>query len=78
MTGFNTSYGSADPSSIICADENNTNPWILADNTPGTWQALFEDYSVNPSLLRIVNSKLDNHQTKEFSYVHKSLKPKKY
>ncbi|KAI9486979.1 MAG: cortical protein marker for cell polarity-domain-containing protein [Benjaminiella poitrasii] len=67
VSATNTSSNSASPASILCSDASNTNSWILKDDTQGTWQANFVEYSVNPSLIRIVNSKLENHQTKEFS-----------
>ncbi|RCI03412.1 hypothetical protein CU098_005698 [Rhizopus stolonifer] len=67
VSAVNTSTNSAPATSILCADASNTNPWLLTDGTTGTWQASFIDYSVNPVLIRVANSKLDNHQTKEFS-----------
>ncbi|KAI7897873.1 cortical protein marker for cell polarity-domain-containing protein [Cokeromyces recurvatus] len=67
VSATNTAPNSASPASILCSDASSENSWILSDGTQGTWQASFIEYSVNPSLIRIVNSKLENHQTKEFS-----------
>ncbi|KAL9555281.1 hypothetical protein MBANPS3_002434 [Mucor bainieri] len=67
VSATNTASNSAAPGSIICADATNTKPWILSDGVNGTWQTTFLDYSVNPVLIRIANSKLENHQTHEFS-----------
>lgn len=57
----------ANPSSILCAPSSSSNSWLLSDGVTGTWQANFINYQVNPSLIRIVNSKVENHQTKDFS-----------
>ncbi|CAO3692597.1 unnamed protein product [Rhizopus stolonifer] len=62
----NTASSSSTPSSIICADTKNTSAWILTDGQTGTWETTFNYYSVNPSLVRIGNSKANNYQTKEF------------
>ncbi|KAG0838863.1 hypothetical protein G6F18_004333 [Rhizopus arrhizus] len=62
----NSADSSATASSIICAASTNANPWILKDGQNGTWQTTFNYYNVNPSLVRIGNSKIKNHQTKEF------------
>ncbi|GAN01274.1 cellular morphogenesis protein [Mucor ambiguus] len=67
VSATNTASNSAAPGSIICADATNTKPWILSDGVNGTWQTTFLDYSVNPVLIRISNSKLENHQTNQFS-----------
>ncbi|KAF1796574.1 cortical protein marker for cell polarity-domain-containing protein [Mucor lusitanicus] len=67
VSATNTASNSAAPGSIICADATNTKPWILSDGVNGTWQTTFLDYSVNPVLIRISNSKLENHQTHQFS-----------
>jgi len=69
VSATNTATNSAPAGSIICADATNAKPWILADGVNGTWQTTFLDYSVNPVLIRISNSKLENHQTNQFSYV---------
>ncbi|KAK4517550.1 uncharacterized protein ATC70_000890 [Mucor velutinosus] len=67
VSATNTASNSAAPGSIICADAANTKPWILSDGINGTWQTTFLDYSVNPVLIRISNSRLENHQTNQFS-----------
>lgn len=74
MSATNTATNSAPPGSIICADATNAKPWVLADGVNGTWQTTFLDYSVNPVLIRISNSKLENHQTNQFSYVNSRKK----
>jgi hypothetical protein len=74
VSATNTASNSAAPGSIICADATNTKPWILSDGVNGTWQTTFLDYSVNPVLIRISNSKLENHQTNQFSYVSRKKK----
>ncbi|KAI8988035.1 cortical protein marker for cell polarity-domain-containing protein [Mycotypha africana] len=67
VTANSTASNSAVPGTIVCADAFNKKPWILADGTRGTMEITFVEYNVNPSLIRIANSKLDNHKTKEFS-----------
>ncbi|KAI8992503.1 cortical protein marker for cell polarity-domain-containing protein [Pilobolus umbonatus] len=65
-TASNSSTTYSDPSSIICAATSNSKPWILADGKMGSWEVGFGRYSVHPSLVRIVNSKLADHKTKTF------------
>ncbi|KAI8636887.1 cortical protein marker for cell polarity-domain-containing protein [Parasitella parasitica] len=67
VTATNTASNSATPGSIVCADVTNASPWILSDGVKGTWQVTFLEYSVNPVLIRISNSKLRDHQTNQFS-----------
>ncbi|CEJ03218.1 hypothetical protein RMCBS344292_17206 [Rhizopus microsporus] len=65
-TASNSASTTDTASSIVCATSTNSNAWILKDGQTGTWQTTFGYYSVNPSLVRIANSRLTNHQTKEF------------
>ncbi|KAG2204037.1 hypothetical protein INT47_007031, partial [Mucor saturninus] len=61
-TGVSATSG-LNPSSILCSSSS----WLLDEGVQGTWQTAFSTYSVNPSLVRIANSKVENRQTKEFS-----------
>ncbi|KAI8066107.1 cortical protein marker for cell polarity-domain-containing protein [Thamnidium elegans] len=61
-TGVTATSG-ANPSAILCASSS----WLLDEGVKGTWQTSFITYNVNPSLVRIQNSKVENRQTKEFS-----------
>ncbi|KAI9283270.1 cortical protein marker for cell polarity-domain-containing protein [Sporodiniella umbellata] len=65
-SGTNTLSSSSTPSSIVCSDTKNTSTWTLAAGKTGTWQTSFNYYSVNPSLIRIGNSKVPDYQTKQF------------
>ncbi|CAO3691119.1 hypothetical protein G6F70_006527 [Rhizopus microsporus] len=65
-TASNSASTTDTASSIVCATSTNSNVWMLKDGQTGTWQTTFGYYSVNPSLVRIANSRLTNHQTKEF------------
>lgn len=69
--GFSsTVQGFSDPKNIICktsGEDGAGNTWLLADNTPGFWQAKFK-YGFRPTKLRLYNTHQDGRGTKTFRY----------
>jgi hypothetical protein len=62
--------GFSDPRNIICktgATDGSGNTWLLANNTPGFWQANF-GFGFQPSKLRLYNTKQDGRGTKTWRY----------
>lgn len=63
--------GLTEPKNIVCKSDVNTegpdNTWLLADNTPGFWQANF-GFGFNPTKLRLHNTKLEGRGTKTWRY----------
>lgn len=67
-TGTTTTSGYNDPSNIICktgSQDGTGNTWLLADDTPGRWEANF-GFGFNPTKLRLYNTKEDGRGTKTF------------
>lgn len=59
----------SNPRNIICRTPNDTNTqaWLLADDTPGSWQAAFE-FGIYPSKLRLYNSQVPGYATKTWRF----------
>jgi hypothetical protein len=65
-----TTTGFSEPANIICKTggvDGSGNTWLLADNTPGTWQAKF-DFGFEPTKLRLWNTHQDGRGTKTWRY----------
>lgn len=68
--GSSSTSGFSDPSNIICktaAQDGSGNTWLLADNTPGYWNASF-GFGFNPTKLRLYNTNQDGRGTKTFRF----------
>jgi hypothetical protein len=63
--------GLTEPKNIVCKSDTATegagNTWLLADDTPGFWQADF-GFGFMPSKLRLHNTKLNGRGTKTWRY----------
>lgn len=68
-TGTTTTAGFDDPRNIICktGEDGPGNTWLLADNTGGWWQGLFQ-FGFNPTKLRLYNTKYQGRGTKSFYF----------
>ncbi|CAI4216664.1 unnamed protein product [Parascedosporium putredinis] len=65
-----TSTGFSDPRNIICKTDGADgagNTWLLADRSPGYWQADF-DFGFRPTKLRLYNTHLDGRGTKTWRF----------
>ncbi|OCK84698.1 hypothetical protein K432DRAFT_102210 [Lepidopterella palustris CBS 459.81] len=65
-----TTTGFSDPRNIICKtgfQDGVGNSWLLADNTPGFWQASF-GFGFQPSKLRLYNTQQDGRGTKTWRF----------
>lgn len=65
-----TSTGFSDPRNIICKTDGVDgagNTWLLADRSPGYWQADF-DFGFRPTKLRLYNTHLDGRGTKTWRF----------
>ncbi|KAJ9625932.1 hypothetical protein H2203_004701 [Taxawa tesnikishii (nom. ined.)] len=65
-----TQSGFNDPRNIICKtgdQDGSGNTWLLADNTPGFWQANFS-FGFNPTKIRLYNTKHDGRGTKTWRF----------
>ncbi|KAK4131733.1 hypothetical protein BT67DRAFT_387393 [Trichocladium antarcticum] len=69
--GFSsTAQGFSDPKNVICSTSGKDgagNTWLLADNTPGFWQAKFK-YGFRPTKLRLYNTHQDGRGTKTWRF----------
>ncbi|KAF2707617.1 hypothetical protein K504DRAFT_39689 [Pleomassaria siparia CBS 279.74] len=63
--------GFGNASDIVCKTDASTqgadNTWLLADNSPGSWQADF-GFGFMPSMLRLHNTDVDGRGTKTWRY----------
>lgn len=62
--------GFSDPTSIICktsGQDGAGNTWLLADNTPGYWEAQM-NFGYEPTKVRIWNTHQDGRGTKTFRF----------
>lgn len=62
--------GFSDPTNIVCKTGDQDGPgntWLLADKTPGFWDASF-GFGFVPSKLRLYNTKQDGRGTKTWRY----------
>ena len=68
-TGTTNTAGFDDPRNIICktGEDGPGNTWLLADNTGGWWQGLFQ-FGFNPTKLRLYNTKWQGRGTKSFYF----------
>lgn len=65
-----TSVGFSDPRNIICKTSGTSgagNTWLLADNTPGFWDASF-GFGFQPTKLRLWNTHQDGRGSKTWRY----------
>ncbi|PKS10492.1 hypothetical protein jhhlp_002244 [Lomentospora prolificans] len=65
-----TATGFSDPRNIICKTDGADGPgntWLLADNSPGFWQADF-DFGFRPTKLRLWNTRQDGRGTKTWRF----------
>ncbi|KAF2224972.1 cortical protein marker for cell polarity-domain-containing protein [Elsinoe ampelina] len=63
-----TTPGFTDPRNIVCKDftqQGSSQTWLLADNSPGYWNAKF-GFGFNPTLLRLWNTNYEGRGTKTF------------
>jgi len=69
--GYSTlTAGFNDPRNIICrtdAQQGPGNTWLLADNTPGHWQANFR-FGFIPSKMRLYNTNIDGRGTRTWRF----------
>jgi hypothetical protein len=68
--GSSTTDGFSDPSNIVCKTsgvDGAGNTWLLADNTPGFWDAEF-GFGFEPTKLRLWNTHQDGRGTKTWRY----------
>ncbi|KAI9302151.1 hypothetical protein BJ944DRAFT_242639, partial [Cunninghamella echinulata] len=68
LTAIGSDDNYNDPSVVVCSD-GDKHPWLLQDNTRGSWQASFL-YSVTPTLFRIANTHYNGRGTYEFGIFH--------
>lgn len=69
-TGSSTATGFSDPSNIVCKTNDTDGQgetWLLADDTPGSWEASF-GFGFQPSKLRLWNTHQDGRGTKTFRF----------
>ena len=69
-TGSATTDGFSDPRNIVCnidGADGAGNTWLLADGTPGSWEANF-DFGFRPSRLRLRNAREDDRGTKTWRF----------
>lgn len=67
-TSSTTRDGFSDPRNLICSTDGKDGQgktWLLADNTPGSWQADF-GFGFRPTKIRIWNTHQDGRGTKTF------------
>lgn len=60
--------GFDNPGNIVCKtgdQDGSGNTWLLADNTPGYWDAKF-GFGFNPTMMRLYNTKQDGRGTQTF------------
>ncbi|KAL9093896.1 MAG: hypothetical protein Q9165_003819 [Trypethelium subeluteriae] len=65
-----TTTGFSDPHNIICKTGDQDGPgntFLLADNTPGSWQEEF-GFGFNPTKLRLYNTKIDGRGTQTWRF----------
>lgn len=65
-----SSAGFSDPKNIVCTGDGADgagNTWLLADNTPGFWEASF-GFEFHPSKLRLRNTRQDGRGTKTWRF----------
>ncbi|KAF4552578.1 Cortical protein marker for cell polarity-like protein [Elsinoe fawcettii] len=63
-----TTPGFTDPRNIVCKDftrQGSGQTWLLADNSPGYWNAKF-GFGFNPTLLRLWNTNFEGRGTRTF------------
>ncbi|MCJ1477596.1 hypothetical protein MMC13_006269 [Lambiella insularis] len=68
--GSNSTPGFSDPRNIICSNGNSSGPgqtWLLADETPGFWQAEM-NFGFQPTKLRIWSADIDGKGTATFRF----------
>lgn len=69
--GFSSAVqGFSDPKNIICqrsGEDGAGKTWLLADNSPGFWQATFK-YGFRPTKLRLYNTHQDGRGTKTWRF----------
>ncbi|KAI3398299.1 hypothetical protein diail_9522 [Diaporthe ilicicola] len=69
-SGSTTTDGFSEPSNIVCktsGDDGAGNTWLLADNTPGSWQANM-GFGYRPTKLRLYNTHQDGRGTKTWRF----------
>ena len=62
--------GLTEPKNIICKTGETQGPdstWLLADNSPGSWQASF-DFGFQPSKIRLYNTDFEGRGTKTWRF----------
>ena len=67
----NAPEGLGNPQNIVCPSNSSTasnTPWLLTDNTPGSWRADLQ-YGFIPSKLRLWNTNHEGRGTKTFRFV---------
>jgi hypothetical protein len=70
-----TTAGFSDPRNILCKTNGTDGPgntWLLADNSPGFWQADF-GFGFVPTKLRLWNTRQDGRGTKTWRYTALSI-----
>ncbi|KAI9498129.1 cortical protein marker for cell polarity-domain-containing protein [Zychaea mexicana] len=68
ISAQNSGTVNSDPQSIVCPETLDEDPWLVLDDTAGSWQAAFP-YSITPSLIRLSNTHQDGRGTKNFSVI---------
>lgn len=69
-TSSSTTPGFSDPKNIVCKSggvDGPDNTWLLADASPGRWEAKF-GHGFEPTKLRLWNTHLDGRGTKTFHF----------
>ena len=64
----NAPDGLGNPQNLICPTNSSTTPWLLSDNTQGSWRADLQ-YGFIPTKLRLWNSNHGGRGTKTFRFL---------
>ncbi|MCJ1391694.1 hypothetical protein MMC18_004559 [Xylographa bjoerkii] len=74
--GSSSTPGFSDPTNIVCSTSGESGPgqtWLLADNTPGFWQAEM-NFGFQPTKLRIWNTEQNGEGTQTFRFTALPIK----
>jgi len=65
ITAINSADSNGNPKNIVCSADSERGTWLVQDNTPGFWDAVF-GYGFEPTKLRLWNAHQDGRGTKTF------------
>lgn len=65
ITAINSADSNGNPKNIVCSGDSDRGTWLVQDNTPGFWDAVF-GFGFEPTKLRLWNTHQDGRGTKTF------------